>query len=250
MKVVIVEDEPLTAKDLEACILAAEPSAEVVATLASVEEAIGYFKAHAAPDLIFSDIQLGDGLSFPIFEASEQVVPVIFCTAYDEYALEAFRAAGIDYVLKPFTTKSIAAALAKYNAFRSRWAAPAYGGLAGLFGQDPGKRSILVHYKDKIMPVALADIALFYLKNESVRLVTFTKQQYVVGKKLEELERIGGSMFYRVNRQCLVSREAIKDVAQDGGRRLLVNLMVPLEEKVMVGRLKVSDFLAWLEGTR
>src|ERR1700722_20733491 len=132
MKVVIIEDEPLTAKDLAACILAAEPAAEVVATLGSVEEAIGFFKGEAAPALIFSDIQLGDGLSFSIFAANAQTVPVIFCTAYDEYALEAFRAAGIDYVLKPFTAKSIAAALAKYNAFRSRWQAPAYGGLAGM----------------------------------------------------------------------------------------------------------------------
>src|SRR5271154_6005594 len=95
MKVVIIEDEPLTAKDLAACIRAAEPAAEVVATLGSVEEAIGFFKGHASPDLIFSDIQLGDGLSFSIFAANAQTVPVIFCTAYDEYALDAFRAAGI-----------------------------------------------------------------------------------------------------------------------------------------------------------
>jgi two-component system response regulator LytT len=136
MKVVIIEDEPLTARDLAACIVAAEPSAEIVAMLSSVAEATGFFKTHAAPDIIFSDIQLGDGLSFSIFEACAQVVPVIFCTAYDEYALDAFRAAGIDYILKPFTAASIAAALGKYNAFRSRWTgtAPSYSGLAGIFG--------------------------------------------------------------------------------------------------------------------
>ena len=266
MKVVIIEDEPLTAKDLAACILAAEPAAEVVATLGSVEEAIGFFKGHAALDLIFSDIQLGDGLSFSIFAGNAQTVPVIFCTAYDEYALEAFRAAGIDYILKPFTVQQIGAALAKYKAFRSRWAGtgspggsgqagaldggarPSYSDLAGLFGQEAARRSILVYYKEKIMPVAIADIALFHLRDEVVRLVTFGKQQYVVNKNLEELERLAGRQFYRVNRQGLVNREAIRDVSQDGGRSLIVNLLVPFEEKLTVGRVKASDFLSWLAG--
>jgi two-component system, LytTR family, response regulator LytT len=252
MKVVIIEDEPLTAKDLAACILAAEPGAEIVATLGSVEEAIRFFKEHAAPDIIFSDIQLGDGLSFSIFAANVQTVPVIFCTAYDEYALDAFRAAGIDYILKPFTAKTIGAALAKYKAFRSGWtetaARPSYAELAGLFGQEAARRSILVYYKEKIMPVAIADIALFHLQDEVVRLVTFGKQQYVVNKNLEELERLTGRQFYRVNRQGLVNREAIKDVSQDGTRSLVLNLLVPFEEKLTVGRVKAGDFLAWLAG--
>jgi two-component system response regulator LytT len=266
MKVVIIEDEPLTARDLAACILAAEPTAEVVAMLGSVEEATGFFKGHASPDLIFSDIQLGDGLSFSIFAANALPVPVIFCTAYDEYALDAFRAAGIDYILKPFTAKSIGAALAKYKAFRSRWmeaaspggggqagaldggGRPPYADLAGLFGQEVAWRSILVYYKEKIMPVAIADIALFHLRDEVVRLMTFSKQQYVVSKNLEELERVTGRQFYRVNRQSLVNREAIRDVSQDGTRSLVVNLILPFEEKLTVGRVKASDFLSWLAG--
>src|SRR5277367_6362853 len=144
MKVVIIEDELLTAKDLAACILAAEPGAEIVATLCSVEEAIRFFKEHAAPDIIFSDIQLGDGLSFSIFAANAQTVPVIFCTAYDEYALDAFRAAGIDYILKPFTAKDIALALAKYQSLRGTPPAT-YQQLRGIFGngKDPKQRSVL-----------------------------------------------------------------------------------------------------------
>src|SRR3984957_18596218 len=263
MKVVIIEDEPLTAKDLAACILAAEPAAEVVATLGSVEEAMGFFKRHASPALIFSNIQLGVGLSFGIFAANAQTVPVIFCTAYDEYALDAFRAAGIDYILKPFTVQHIAAALAKYKAFRSRWASPNGGGqggalegggrppyadLAGLFGQEAARRSILVYYKEKIMPVAIGDIALFHLRDEVVRLVTFGKQQYVVNKNLEELERVAGRQFYRGNRQGLVNRDAIRDVSQDGTRSLVLNLLVPFEEKLTVGRVKAGDFLSWLAG--
>ena len=252
MKVVIIEDEPLTARDLAACILAAEPSAQVIATLSSVQEAIGYFKQQTAPDIIFSDIQLGDGLSFSIFESCEAGTPVIFCTAYDEYALDAFRAAGIDYILKPFTAKSIAVALAKYNAFRSRWTGslPSYEGLSASFGEgrDTARRSILVYYRERIMPVEISDIALFYLKNEVTRLVTFNRQQYIVGKTLEEIGTIAGEPFYRVNRQYLVNREAVKDVSQYFGRKLLLNLSILFDDKITVGRVKAGHFLEWLSG--
>jgi two-component system response regulator LytT len=250
MKVVIIEDEPFTARDLAACILAAEPSAQVIATLSSVQEAIAYFRQQAAPDIIFSDIQLGDGLSFAIFESCEAGIPVIFCTAYDEYALDAFRAAGIDYILKPFTAKSIAAALAKYNAFRSRWTGspPSYGGLSASFaeGRDTVRRSILVYYRERIMPVEVSDIALFYLKNEVTRLVTFSRQQYIVSKTLEEIGTIAGEPFYRANRQYLVNREAVKDVSQYPGRKLLLNLSISFDDRITVGRVKAGHFLEWL----
>src|SRR5215475_7605320 len=118
MTIVIIEDEPLTARDLAACIVAAEPSAEIVAILGSVGEADAWFGRNSMPDLIFSDIQLGDGQSFAVFERFLRTVPVIFCTAFDEYALEAFRAAGIDYILKPFDEKAVAVAMRKYRALR------------------------------------------------------------------------------------------------------------------------------------
>ena len=247
MKIVIIEDEPLTARDLEACIRAAEPGAEVVAVLGSVGEAMEFFRENTLPDLIFSDIQLGDGLSFSIFAGFKQTVPVIFCTAYDAYALEAFKAAGIDYILKPFSAKTIAGALAKYQTLTGR-STGMLTELAALFGSPAGRRAVLVYHKEKIVPVNVGDIALCYLKADIVTLVTFAKQQYTVHKTLEEIEKIAGAGFYRVNRQCLVNREAIRDVSQDLGRRLLVNLLVPCEEKVTVGRARVTHFLEWLAG--
>lgn len=267
MNIVIIEDEPLTARDLDACIRAAEPAAEIVAVLGSVAEATEFFRENVLPDLIFSDIQLGDGLSFSIFAAFEESVPVIFCTAYDAYALDAFKAAGIDYILKPFSAKSIAAALGKYQRLTG-WAATGDSAgpgstaatgrgvstvatlteLAALFGQQASRRSILVYHKEKIVPVNVGDIAFFYLKADALLLVTFAKHAYTVHKTLEEIEKITGPGFYRVNRQCLVNREAIRDVSQDAGRRLLVNLLVPCDEKVMVGRAKASHFLEWLAG--
>src|ERR1700761_5369470 len=159
MNIVIIEDEPLTAKDLETCIRAAEPAVKIIAVLGSVTEATEFFRENTLPDLIFSDIQLGDGLSFSIFAGFVQTVPVIFCTAHDAYALDAFRAAGIDYILKPFSAKSIAAALAKYQQLTGRAGGAASTGaitlteLSALFGQQAGRRNILVYHKEKIVPV-------------------------------------------------------------------------------------------------
>jgi two-component system response regulator LytT len=250
MKVVIIEDEEHTAKDLAQCITKAEPSAQVIAILSSVKEAIAYFKENADPDLIFSDIQLGDGLSFTIFDSNGRNIPVVFCTAYDEYALSAFNSAGIDYILKPFTTKSIAGALAKYGEFRERLVRtiPSYGDLGTVYAGMQQKRSVLVFHRDKIIPVKMEGIALFWLQNEIVHLITFDKQRYIISNHLEELEKIGSGRFYRVNRQYLVSHRAIRDAAKYFGRKLLINLTIPFDEKITVGKLKVNHFLAWLSG--
>jgi len=236
MRIVIIEDEQHTARDLAACIKKAEPAAEIVATLGSVREADTFFNDSPSIDLIFSDIQLGDGLSFTLFDQSANKTPVIFCTAYDEYALHAFKTAGIDYILKPFTTKTIAASLAKYKDLKDRFATT----------HLPEQRSILVYHKDKITPVRLSDIALFYLKHELTHLVTFDEKQYFLNHSLEELEKLTAGVFYRANRQSLINRAAIRDVSQYFGRKLLINLTIPFPEKITVGKVKASTFLSWL----
>ena len=238
MRIVIIEDEPLTAKDLAACIVASEPGAEIVATLASVGEARAWFRGNSLPDVIFSDIQLGDGRAFAVFEELIRTVPVIFCTAHDDFALEAFRAAGIDYILKPFTEKTVGAAMAKYRVLKGAPAAP-----------KTAAGAILVYYKEKILPVKLGEIAMFYMEKEVVRLVGFDGKGYMVNKSLEELEGLAGAGFFRVNRQYLVNRKAIRDVSQYFGRKLLLNLILPCEDRITVGRLKVPAFLEWLAGS-
>jgi two-component system, LytTR family, response regulator LytT len=250
MTVAIIEDEPLTARDLAACILAASPGAQVVATLRSVKEAIIFFSGpQPAPDLIFSDIQLGDGLSFSVFKAMPYTVPVIFCTAYDVYALKAFEAAGIDYILKPFTAKSIGLALQKFDRLRGRLAGmrESLAELGGRFG-DVGQQSVLVHHGDKIVAVRVADIALFYVARESTRLLMYNQQEFTLSKSLEELETLVAGSFYRANRQYLVNREAIRDTTPYFARKLLINLRIPFAEKITVPKTKAKDFLDWLAG--
>lgn len=236
MRIAIIEDEQHTARYLTACIKKAEPAAEIVAVLSSIKEANAFFDEAPELDLIFSDIQLGDGLSFTIFDQSANRTPVIFCTAYDEYALHAFKTAGIDYILKPFTTKTIAASLAKYKDLKDR--------LSSV--HLPEQKSILVYHKDKITPVRMNDIALFYLKHELTHLVTFDEKQYFLNHSLEELEKLAAGQFYRANRQALINRTAIRDVSQYFGRKLLINLTIPFPEKITVGKVKASTFLSWL----
>jgi len=251
MKVVIIEDERLTADDLKQTIRQTDASVEIVATLKSVKEGLAWFKANPSPDLIFSDIQLGDGLSFEIL--SNLHVPVIFCTAYDEYALNAFKANGIDYMLKPFTTASVAAALQKFKNLtqvKQEEITRQYESIKRLFldSKTAKTSSLLIHYKDTISPVKIEEIALFHLDHDIVSLLTFDKTTYYPGKSLEELEDIVGDDFFRVNRQYLVNRKAILNASSLFSRKLSLSVSVPVKESITISKEKAPLFLKWLSG--
>jgi len=251
MNIVIIEDERVVAEDLEKSITQLIKEPVDIVQLRSVKESIAYFKDAPAPDMIFSDIQLGDGLSFEIFIAVPLTVPVIFCTAYDEYALDAFKANGIDYILKPFTTQTLERALNKYGQLKQLFTVnenPSYSNLMQLLSDRETSKtsSILVYYQDKIMPIKLDDIALFHLKNDVIHLLTFSGKTYYPNKNLDELERLTGGYFFRANRQFLVCRKAIIDVSSFFSRKLSLNLSIPFSEKVTVSKGKASQFLEWL----
>lgn len=251
MKLVIIEDEELVALELEQNIRKLMDIPLTIVHLRSVKESIQYFEHSDLPDLIFSDIQLGDGLSFEIFVETQIAVPVIFCTAYDEYALDAFKTNGIDYILKPFTMQMLDAALNKYKALKQMFSTdqtPQYDALLHLLNIHEEKKtsSILVHHKDKIIPVKTEDIAICYLKNEIVHMVTFSGACFYPNKNLDELERSLGTAYFRANRQVLVCRNTIIDVSNFFSRKLSLNLKIPIDEKVIVSKAKSSQFLEWL----
>ena len=250
MNIVIIEDEQLTADDLAKTILKLFREAKIIAKLYSVEEAVVWFKINKHPDLIFSDIQLGDGLCFEIFKSLVITTPVIFCTAYDEFALTAFKANGIDYILKPFNEEAIANAILKYKELERRFSANTrqFQNVLELFENRKLQKqgSILVYHKDKILPVRMEDIALFYLENEISYMITFDQKCYTINKPLEELEKIAGFDFYRANRQYLISRKVIKEASQYFARTLSVTLTIPFKETIKINKVKVSDFLNWL----
>ncbi|TWI95096.1 LytTR family two component transcriptional regulator [Mucilaginibacter frigoritolerans] len=251
MNIVIIEDEMVVADDLEMNIRKLIDEPIDIVQLRSVKEGIAYFKKNDAPDLIFSDIQLGDGLSFEIFVAEPISAPVIFCTAYDEYALDAFKANGIDYILKPFTRQTLDLALQKYKQLKKVFSidkAPQFDELMQMLTarNTPATASVLVYHQDKIIPVNLDDIAVCYLSNEITHLLTFSGKTFYPNKNLDELERLCGNSFFRANRQYLVCRKTIIDVSSFFSRKLSLNLNVQLPEKVIVSKGKAPQFLNWL----
>jgi len=254
MNILIIEDEKPTARDLRKTILETEPVASVIGIITSMEEGKNYLLKHHDIDLIFSDIQLGDGLSFEIFESLKTMIPVIFCTAYNEYALQAFKSFGIDYILKPFTKETVAAALQKF----SKLSAPQYKSIpdySELFQQlkrqfqPVSKPSIILHRGDKIIPLESEKIALFFIENDIVYAFTFDHKKIATHYKLDALEQKFLLQFFRANRQCLINRKAVKQGSQHFHRKLQVHLSIPFSETILVGKEKVTSFLDWLSNT-
>lgn len=253
MQIVIIEDERLTADDLADTIQQVRPDASIAAILRSVKEAVQYFRSGKTADLIFSDIQLGDGLSFEIFSTVAVTAPVVFCTAYDEYALHAFKANGIDYILKPFTSETIVQALHRYQHLHETFSGSTsrqYEAIMKVFSNREAQRpaAILIHHLDKILPVKLENIALFYLKNEVTHLLTFSGKVYSPNKSLDELEKSTGDTFFRINRQYLVAHKAVTGATNYLSRKLSVTLSIPFEEVITVSKEKTPSFLNWLAG--
>ncbi|RYG02483.1 MAG: response regulator transcription factor [Chitinophagaceae bacterium] len=251
MNIVIIEDEEITAKDLANTIMEIEPSASIIATLSSVKMSRNYFaNLMDKIDLIFSDIQLGDGTSFDIFENLDLEVPVVFCTAFDEYALQAFDSNGIDYILKPIDEAHVSKAIRKFKLLtgaqdqQSRTLQE----IISLVKQDDlnAARSILVYHKDRIIPVETSSVAHFYVKSSVVHITTFDNKKYLMTKSLDDLEKIVGPAFFRANRQFLINRKVVLQATSSTSRKLTVELTVPGEEQVLVSKEKMPQFLNWL----
>lgn len=245
MNVVIVEDEKLTAEDLFDMLQKISPAVHVQKILYSVTEAVEYFKNAIPPDLIFCDIQLGDGPSFDIFKQVNVAVPVVFCTAYNQYAMEAFRNNGIDYVLKPFSKKSIKEAIDKYELLKNKFIRQNISfEQVDMFSEKIN--AILVNWKDKIIPVKIRDIAFFMVDNKLTQIITTGGSKYFIDHTLEDLEALCGNNFYRANRQFLVNKNVIEEVQHYSGRKLFLKLNVQGEYDITVSKVKSPEFLQWL----
>jgi len=249
MRVVIIEDEQYTAEYLGQLLMEAAPDTEVTRFLFSIAAAVEYFKTNQPPDLIFCDIQLTDGPSFEIFRQVKLEVPVVFITAYEQYAIQAFKANGIDYILKPFKNEDIAGAINKYNqlhtaVFRKVLSCGHYPGLTQTVHK--ASSAVLVKYRDAIKPVKISEVAIFLAENKTVQLTTLNNQRYPLNKTLEDMETLCGNQFYRVNRQVLLNREAIEEVLQGYARKLVIKLKLKDAPELLVNKNKISDFLSWL----
>ena len=252
MKAVIVEDEFVAARSLERLIKASGTEIDIVAVLQSVDESVEWFSQNTHPDVVFMDIHLADGDSFAIFEKTDIRCPIIFTTAYDEYALKAFEVNSIDYLLKPITRKDLEKALDKLAHFSFK------NNNADIVSQivqsihktkNPYKKHFLIPYKDKLIPLATEDIAFIYSEFKMAKIVCFNGQAYSMDISLDELLRqLDPSLFYRANRQFIVSHRAITDLSLWFNGKLAVNLSVATPERIIVSRARSSEFKAWYMG--
>jgi len=251
MNIIIIEDEPLMADALEKELKQVDPGCSIITKLSSIRGALHYFEQGGTlPDLFFSDIELTDGLSFEIFRAREFNVPVVFCTAYSEYALDAFKANGIDYILKPFETQDIESTLVKYKKMvgnRTSNLQQVEQLIQAMASKENQKdKTLLVHHGDKITPIDTSEIALIFIELGLVTLITFSQKRFPLNYTMDHLQEVLGHDFYRLNRQFIIHRKAIQHVARYQARKLLVKPTIDFKDNLFVSKTGTSQFLAWL----
>jgi DNA-binding LytR/AlgR family response regulator len=256
MKAVIIEDEPLVAKDLRHLLNQIDAGIEILSVLDSLESAEAWFLANPEPDVLFCDIQLSDGVSFDLFKRIEVACPVIFTTAYDEYALRAFKLNSLDYLLKPIDREELEAALSKFQ----RWKAQnitldVQSQLAGLLrdivpnaqAHKRFKERFLVHGKGTMLLIPAEEVALFQ-KEEVIFLTTLDGKRFLTDyNTMEELEElVNPAEFFRANRQTLLRISAIAGFRADFTGKLHIGLKNMPQLTVDISREKAGAFKRWL----
>lgn len=251
MKIIIIEDEIKAAKSLANMIAKIRPDATISAHLQSIENAVTYLTQNEKPDLIFMDIQLSDGLCFEIFKTVKIHCPIVFCTAYGEYAMDAIKANGIDYLLKPFSQEELQDAFEKVENFKNffqQTAQPDLEGLLKKIGVDEGKKSFLVFKNNKYTTIQTDQIAFIYIRNDSSTIMTFQGQEYAIIQSMDQVQALlSAKQFFRLNRQYLINFTAVKEVEHYFARKLFVKLVIASPDKLLIGKEKTSVFLSWLE---
>jgi len=250
MNVVIIEDELPAAEKLERYILKYDCSMRIVGKLTSVTDSIQWLKENEnLVDILFVDVQLSDGLSFEIFNQVQVEKPIIFTTAFDEFAIDAFKLNSIDYILKPITFTEISKALNKFKNFKSFLSNDSLRMASKAFSQKSVKNRFLVRLGNHIHSIQTKEIALFYADGRTVYLVTNEEKKYIVEYKLEDLNQIlDADYFMRVNRSFIVNMDAIKDVVLYSNSRLKLILKVITASDIIVSRDRVKAFKNWFGG--
>ncbi len=251
-KVVIIEDEAIAAQKLTHLLGEVSPETVVEQVLQSVEESVEWFYAHPFPDLVFMDIHLADGSAFRIFDKVSFPCPIIFTTAYDQYALQAFKVNSIDYLLKPIGKEDLQRALDKWAALSGKDTEISgnqqLDTLIEMFNQQSRRYPsyFLIPVKDKLVPLAVGEIACFYLEDKVSRALTYSGKTVVIGKPLDVIaEQLDPGMFFRANRQFVVAHKAIEGITVWFGGKLRLTLSVPVPEEITISKSRVPEFKEW-----
>jgi DNA-binding LytR/AlgR family response regulator len=251
MKLLILEDEPASAQRLKKLAEEIEPDVIVMEILDSISSAVEWLKSHSGPELILSDIHLADGLSFEIFKLVKISCPVIFTTAYDQYAIQAFKANGIDYLLKPIKRTELEEAFTKFKKLKPAAPQVDLAQLAALLGKAGPEylKRVIIRIGQHIKIVEIKAIAYFYIDEKIVFGVTSGKDRYPMDLSLDQLEKqLDPERFFRINRGFIISLESIDTMITYSKARIKIKLKPPCEVESITSTERSAEFRDWLRG--
>lgn len=255
MRVIIVEDEQSVAQNLCDILGEIDPKIEILAILETIKDTVTWIETNETPDLGLFDIRIADGNSFEIFEKVAVNFPIVFTTAFDEFALRAFKVNSIDYLMKPIKKAELKHALDKYEAIYTEKVNIDNEQLRRVLislqeeKKPKFKRSFLVYQKDKIIPVATDRIAYFCLENDRVFCLTHKNEKYGMDQTLDKVQKqVNPTEFYRANRQFIVARKAVDSASVYFQRKLKLTLKNSPDKSIIISKLKITEFKRWLEG--
>jgi two-component system LytT family response regulator len=253
MNILILEDEYAARKNLVAILKEISPENNIMAALESVGEAKKWIASNPQPHLGFFDIQLSDDNVFKLFSKVNISFPIVFTTAYDQYALRAFSVNSIDYLLKPVSTKSVKKALMKYEEMLNLGHDIRNDRILNMLSElkhtqkKEYRKTFLVQFKDKLIPVNVEEIMYFYIENGIVYAMNEDRKNYIINQNLDDIkDQLDPDQFYRANRQYIVSRHSVKEISPYFNERLSLKLQPAMKEAVIVSKAKVSEFKSWL----
>jgi DNA-binding LytR/AlgR family response regulator len=247
MNVLIVEDETAAYESLTQLLKEIDPTIQVLGNTESISQTIQWMSGNTAPDLILMDIHLSDGSAFMIFNHIEIDVPIIFTTAYDEYAIEAFKVNSIDYLLKPIKKNELERALDKFKKWSRIDIAEYISKVSQLSSIPRYQDKLLIPIKDKLLPIALQEVSFFYTSDKSTSVGLKDGRTLGYSRSLEHiLSSLDPSNYYRANKQFIIARNAVENITVWFDNRLLVTLDRDVPERIYISKNKAVDFKEWL----
>lgn len=247
MRILIVEDETAAYENLKAILSEIDPEVQIAGNTESIRQTIRWLKNNQVPDLILMDIHLSDGSAFSIFESIDLETPVIFTTAYDEYAIEAFKVNSIDYLLKPIKVEDMKRALDKFKKLNRQDILKYLAQMTQLTPSPKYKDKLLIPVKDTLQPVDLNEISCFYTTDKSTVIYLKNGRSYPYSRTLEQIEAsLNPNDFIRANKQFIVARNSVKNITIWFDSRLLITLDIDPPERIYVSKNKAAEFKAWV----
>ncbi|MFV0346429.1 MAG: LytR/AlgR family response regulator transcription factor [Bacteroidales bacterium] len=247
MKILIVEDETLAYENLVGIISEIDPSVEIIGNTESISQTVNWLNNNTMPDLILMDIHLSDGSAFDIFDCINVETPIIFTTAYDEYAINAFKVNSIDYILKPIKPEELKQAFDKFKKWTQTDISQHINNISQLASSPSHKDRLLIPVRDKLIPIVLSKVSFFYTTNKNTIVMMKDGNSHPYSKTLEQIyTSLNPTDFFRANKQFIVARNSVQEITVWFDNRLLVSLNTETPERLYVSKNRAVEFKNWM----